>query len=213
MVARKPEAPFAWLVVYTVPEWPQIGPTEDLKDGPGRVIVEHDGRKRTDMFLLREGHPQESLTIHTRTAAIRAHLGANRSDLTVSPFHRDEYFGQALGLAVGDAHPTDSAAEVDWNAAAWFGALRDGAAWSNVRSAAHLLPTLGRFFPKGPPTSVAKALGDTWADTDFGLVLVELPSLTAHTKLAVRGRLLADMAVFEAWVRKGKRRPSTFVDV
>lgn len=213
MVARKPESPFAWLVVYTVPEWPQIGPTDALKDGPGRAIVERDGGGKPDILLLQEGQAPERLHLHHRMAEIRAQLGPNRSDLTVSPIHRDEYFGQALGLAVGDAHPTDSAAEVDWNAPAWFGALRDGAAWANVRSAAHLLPTLGRFFPKGPPTSVAQTLGGTWAQTEFGLVLVELPSLTAHTKLAVRGRLLADMAVFESWTRRGKRRPGIFVDV
>lgn len=212
MVARKPEAPFAWLVVYTVPEWPQIGPPDDLKDGPGRTIVERDGGGKPDITSLQEGRAPERLHQHHRMAEIREQLGPNRSDLTVSPIHRDEYFGLALGLAVGDAHPVDSAADVAWDTPAWFGALRDGAAWANMRGH-KLLPTLGRFFPKGPPTSVAKALGDTWADTDFGLVLVELPSLTAHTKLAVRGRLLADMAVFEAWVRKGRRQPSVFVDV
>jgi hypothetical protein len=213
MAKGKTIPPFTWLVVHVVTDWPQVGPPAELMDAPARAMAEIDHKKRTDLVVFAEGQHPEAVHYHERTATIVERFGANRSDAFLSPMHRDEYLSWTLGSCISDAHSTQSVANVGWDAPSWFGTLRDGVAWANVKSRTHLLPGLGDFYPAGPPSAVAATLGPKWDTYRFGLVHVEVPSQSAHVKMALRRRLLADLTLFDAWVRRGERTPYQVVDL
>jgi hypothetical protein len=199
--------PFAWLVVHVVSDWPQVGPPPDLASAPPRAMAEMDAKKKNGIVAIEHGQHPTTVPLHDRTATIVELFGANRSDAFLSPMHRDDYLSWTLGSCIGDAHPQDSAANIGWDAPSWFGTLRDGVAWANVKSQNHLLPSLGDFYPAGPPSAVRATLGPDWGSYRFGVVHVEVPNNTAHVKMALRQRLLNDLTLFDAWVRRGERTP------
>jgi len=52
-----------------------------------------------------------------------------------------------------------------------------------------------------------------WRTHRFGVVHAEIARATAHTKMALRPRLLADLMLLDAWVRQGERTPCQIVDL
>ena len=204
-----PPAPFVWLVATFVPVEPPQPLPVSVDAGPGRVLVESHGRHVGSVWTV-AGEEGRFPTAY-RDKAMDTWIGADRGPLFTQPSARESALFRCVDALCEGLDPLRSGGAIEYDSPVTHLTLRDGLAWVNgPRQWPPCLPSLGGFYPEDQPPGLVALLGEGWSPHDIGLVMIEMPSRSAHHRLALRRRLAADLAAADIWRAGWGSAPAPF---
>lgn len=202
-------APFVWLVAGIVPLDPSPPLPPAIAFGPGRAVIEQHPNTRGYAHVWTSAGETLRFPAAYRDEALDAWVGPGRGAVFHDAQTREDALFSCIDALCADLDPLTSGGGVEHDSPHTRLTLRDGVGWLNGHSQwPPFLPSLGAFFPQTQPQGLVESLGTSWQGHGMGLVLVEMPSHSAHHRLALRQRLAADLAAVDLW-REGRPTPSS----